>query len=53
MMLTGAIGRKTGARRGISLLETLVVVTAVAAMLGLCAVTIQLLLRVSGDGQRT
>ena len=32
-------------RRGITLIECLVLVTGVAVMLGLCAVTIQLLLR--------
>jgi hypothetical protein len=39
------------ARRGITIIEVLVVLTGVAAMLGLCAVTIQLLLRLNADGQ--
>jgi hypothetical protein len=51
MMRSGPNGKTRCSRRGISLTECLVVVTAVAAMLGLCAVTIQLLLRVNGDGQ--
>ncbi len=38
-------------RRGITLIEFLVVVTAVASMLGLSAVTIQVLLRLNVDGQ--
>jgi type II secretory pathway pseudopilin PulG len=38
-------------RRGITLIEMLVVITAVATALGLCAVTIQLLLRLKTDGQ--
>jgi type II secretory pathway component PulJ len=38
-------------RRGITLIEVLVLVTGVAVMLGLCAVTIQLLLRLHADSQ--
>ena len=47
-------GRATSARRrrrGISMIEMLVLITAVATALGLCAVTIQLLLRLKADGQ--
>ena len=39
------------ARRGSSLIELLVVITVVAVLLGLCAVTIQVLLRVEADAQ--
>ena len=39
------------ARRGVTLIEMMVVIGAVAMLLGLCAVTIQLLLRVSSDAQ--
>jgi type II secretory pathway pseudopilin PulG len=46
-----AISRNRRSRRGISLIEFMVVVTAVATMLGLCAVTIQALLRVNADAQ--
>jgi type II secretory pathway component PulJ len=42
---------KTRSRRGITLIEVLVLVTGVAVMLGLCAVTIQLLLRLHADSQ--
>jgi hypothetical protein len=38
-------------RRGVSLIEVLVLVTGVVVMLGLCAVTIQLLLRLNADSQ--
>jgi hypothetical protein len=38
-------------RRGITLIEVLILVTGVALMLGLCAVTIQLLLRLHADSQ--
>ncbi len=38
-------------RRGISLIELMVVMTGVAVILGLCAVTIQALMRVNGDAQ--
>jgi hypothetical protein len=38
-------------RRGITLLETMVVMTGLAVLLGLCALNIQLLLRVSSDAQ--
>ncbi len=37
-------------RRGITLIEVIVVMSGVAVALGLCAVTIQLLLRLNGDG---
>jgi hypothetical protein len=37
--------------RGITIIEILIVVTCVAIALGLCAVTIQLLLRLAKDGQ--
>ena len=40
-----------GARRGITIIEVIVVMTGVATLLGLCAVTLQLLLRVNADGQ--
>ncbi len=39
------------ARRGYSLIELLVVITSVTVILGLCAVTIQALMRVNGDAQ--
>jgi hypothetical protein len=38
-------------RRGITIIEVIVVMTGVATLLGLCAVTLQLLLRLSADGQ--
>jgi hypothetical protein len=38
-------------RRGITLIEIIVVITGVATVLGMCAVTIQLLLRLNTDGQ--
>ena len=41
----------TSARRGITLIEVLVLITGAAVMLGLCAVTIQLLLRLHADSQ--
>ena len=41
----------SGRRRGISLLETLILVTCVAIVLGLAAVTIQLMLRLVADSQ--
>jgi type II secretory pathway component PulJ len=39
------------ARRGFTLLEMLIVITGVTALLGLCAVSIQLLFRMSADSQ--
>jgi len=50
------IGRRVTARvnrrrRGITLIEMLVLITAVATALGLCATTIQLLLRLKADAQ--
>ena len=45
------IVRNREARRGISLIELLVIMTGVAVILGLCAVTIQVLFRVSSDTQ--
>jgi hypothetical protein len=39
------------ARRGITIIEVMVVMAGVATMLGLCAVTIQLLFRLYGDAQ--
>ncbi len=39
------------ARRGFTLIEMLVVITGVSVLLGVCAVTIQLLMRVSSDAQ--
>jgi type II secretory pathway component PulJ len=42
---------KRCARRGFSLIEVVVLMTAVAVVLGLCALTIQLLLRLNTDGQ--
>ncbi len=38
-------------RRGITLIEVLILITCVAVMLGLCAVTIQLMLRLVSDSQ--
>ncbi|HZW32325.1 MAG TPA: hypothetical protein VFF52_16550 [Isosphaeraceae bacterium] len=51
---SGCPGRRRlprGARRGITIIEVIVVMTGVATLLGLCAVTLQLLLRLSADGQ--
>jgi hypothetical protein len=39
------------ARRGITIIEVLIVVTGVAMMLGLCAVSIQILMRLNAEGQ--
>jgi type II secretory pathway pseudopilin PulG len=44
-------GPHTNGRRGISLIELMVVMTGVAVILGLCAVTIQAMLRVNSDAQ--
>jgi len=43
--------REKPARRGITIIEVLIVVGCVTIALGLCAVTIQLLLRLAADGQ--
>jgi hypothetical protein len=43
--------KSSPARRGISIIEVLIVMTCVTIGLGLCAVTIQLLLRLEADGQ--
>jgi hypothetical protein len=48
MALPGCQHRNRG---GITIIEMVVVMSGVAAVLGLCAVTIQLLLRLSTDGQ--
>ena len=39
------------ARRGITIIEVLIVVTGVAMLLGLCAVSIQVLMKLNGDVQ--
>ena len=41
--------RRHSSRRGITILEIMVVMTGVAAMLALCALTIQLLMRLNDD----
>jgi hypothetical protein len=38
------------ARRGITIIEVLVVATGVVLLLGLCAISIQILMRLNGDG---
>jgi hypothetical protein len=44
-------GRRPGrVRRGITIIEVLIVVTSVSMMLSLCAVSIQLLMKLNGDG---
>jgi type II secretory pathway component PulJ len=40
------------ARKGITIIEVMIVVTCVGVVLGLCAVTIQALLRLEKDGQK-
>ncbi len=45
------IDRNPAPRRGVTLIEMLVVMTGLSVILGLCAMTIQLLLRVSSDAQ--
>jgi hypothetical protein len=50
MKCAGAIARTRSARRGITIIEIMIVITGVAMMLGLCAVSIQILLRLSADG---
>lgn len=50
-MKAASARRRSGlARRGITIIEVLIVVTGVTMMLGLCAVSIQLLMRLNGDG---
>jgi hypothetical protein len=50
-MKAPSAGRKSElARRGITIIEVLIVVTTVTLMLGLCAVSIQLLMKLNGDG---
>ena len=51
MTLKPRFGARRSTRRGFTLLEVLIVVTGVAALLGVCAVSIQLLLRLSADSQ--
>ena len=47
-----AIDRRTSpARRGVTLIEMMVVIGTLAILMGICAVTIQLLLRISSDTQ--
>jgi hypothetical protein len=43
--------RNTPSRRGISIIEVLIVFTCLSIGMGLCAVTIQLLMRLDADGQ--
>ena len=49
--------RRTGikatleSRRGITIIEVMVVITCVAVMLGICAITLRLLMQLSTDGQ--
>jgi len=48
-----AVGGKTSSRRprrGITIIEMMVVMTGVAGVLALCAITIQLLMRLNSDG---
>ena len=45
-----SLTRSGSSRRGITILEIMVVMTGVAAMLALCALTIQLLMRLNDDG---
>jgi hypothetical protein len=51
MICRNSLGRRPPARRGITILETMVVMTGVAIMLGLCAITLQLLMRMNADSQ--
>jgi hypothetical protein len=44
-------GSVPAARRGITIIEVMVVMSGVAVMLGLCALTLQLLLRLNADSQ--
>ena len=46
-----ASGRPIHGRRGISIIETIVLMTGVAAMLGLCVVMLQLLLKLDGQSR--
>jgi hypothetical protein len=41
----------TSSRRGISLIEVMIVITGVAMMLGLCAISLQLLMQLNSDAQ--
>jgi hypothetical protein len=50
MKALSAERRSRRTRRGITIIEVLIVVTGVTMMLGLCAVSIQLLMRLNGDG---
>jgi len=45
------IVRNGAARRGVFLIELLVVISGLAVLMGLCAITIQLLMRVSSEAQ--
>jgi hypothetical protein len=50
-MKAASAGQRTGrARRGITIIEVLIVVTSVTMLISLCAVSIQLLMRLNGDG---
>jgi len=51
MIIQGEHARAKTRRRGITIIEMMVLITAVATALGLCAVTIQVLLRLKTDGQ--
>jgi len=46
------IKSRIDSRRGITIIEVLVVITGVAMMLGICAITLQLLMQLNADGQR-
>jgi Tfp pilus assembly protein PilV len=50
MKAASARERLGRSRRGITMIEVLIVVTCVSMMLGLCGVSIQLLMRLNGDG---
>jgi hypothetical protein len=52
-MMRRAAGKKfaSSARRGISMIEIMIVVTGVTLLLGLCAVSIQLLMKLNADVQ--
>jgi len=50
MKAVSAVRNSPRARRGITIIEVLIAVTGVTMILGLCAVSIQLLMKLSGDG---
>lgn len=51
MTMNARIVRRLSLRRGITIIETIVLMTGVAAMLGLCVIMLQLLMKLDGDSR--